>query len=186
TPLHPASGLDYAICAGSGFFEELSSDANTSVVDGGVYASCAACGLMSTADYGDKIFNGQFSANGVAGIAIGIAQHITYATVIHAPYFEANLCAMILISAALGIDIIHPVVTGGNQQPILDLGNTSTFGTWRGSNGSSVIDQPVGVAGYTTLPVTETPTNRVFNIRGPVAVIPWQQNLLDAGGGIST
>ena len=149
------SGLDYALCIGSGFFEELSSDANTSIIDGGVYNSNACFGVMSLAAYGDKLVHGQTTNNGVGGLSLGIASNGSYDPVGFCTYMEGNLCANVFIAYATGVDLFHIIQQATNCPPFVSTGNPNTTGLYRGAgidHPLTLVELPIGSSSYSSVP----------------------------------
>ncbi len=168
TPINNATGLDYALCVGSGYYSESSADANTTTIEGGVYNNNAACGICSTSSYSDCLLRGQASDNGVCGISFGVQNDLSIDHLVIGSYSEGNLCAHVILACVDGIDIIHPVFSS-TPMPVYQM-RPSSWGAWRGnSTVGGIVDQPLGSAAYSTVPVVSTGLAKLFQVQGPIA-----------------
>ena len=171
-PQNSDSGLDFVACKGSGFYEEISGNNNNCLIDGGVWNSNGACGVMTTANFEDQIDGVQPSNNGAMGVAIGLSPVTCYDTQITGrTYIESSMCAHIYVSTAQGLDISHPVIIDPSAMPVLYSGDGAggaqpTFGTWRGSALLDfVVDQPIGRFTRSRVPVTQSSLLEPFRIQ---------------------
>jgi pectate lyase-like protein len=179
-PTHnsPSSLMDYALCVGSGYFEEVSGNNNINTIDGGDWLNHGACGIFTNANFGNKIMHGQHTENGVCGIAIGLPPFPGYDTITFGNYQEANLCAHTIVASSQGLQLILPQFIDLEPQPVMFLGNgpdgaPPTYGSWRGSSlQNGVIDQPIGSASFSTVPVTSSYDNANFQISAGLAKTP--------------
>jgi hypothetical protein len=97
------SGWNYYIAVGSGYFEEISSDNNTTLMENGYFNACAATGITLMSDFGATIINTQSSDHGVCAVACGYDGGTMLNTVIQHLYSEGQIVCDYFLSGVAGI-----------------------------------------------------------------------------------
>jgi hypothetical protein len=177
-PANTISSVDYAICVGSGSFDEISEDVSENSWIGGSITSAAAAGLMTVAPFGMKAQSMQCQSCGAVGFAIGLAGIECKNCVLDEVYCEANFAADYWCECS-GLTLIQPELGTLNGGVVCPDASGASYGTWIGNVGnaqSTVAMQPIGTFSYSTMPVTGS-SKQLFSFAGPLAVLPNTQEI---------
>jgi hypothetical protein len=181
-PAMTLSNLDYAICVGSGSFDEHGSDLNESSWIGGSVQSAAAVGLMTIAPVGFKVQSFQCTYSGIAGFAVGLAGILCKNATLDTVYCENDAVADFWCECS-GLTLIQPELGNTNGGIYCLDGSQSSYGTLIGSTAnatSTVAMQAIGL-GYSSIPVTESRKGGPFSIVGTLAMQSNTQYNIAAG-----
>ena len=159
-------GIDYAICVGSGYYDEISGNNNTGCFENCTWNANAACGMAVCPNYGHNVIGGQVTGNGIAGISAGVDGQTNFTQIFQRVYAEANYCTDFYVAGCSGIEIVQPTCQTQNAQ-IMNPGDASCGQLTGNLSAVQDFNQGAGIgSAFTSMPVTQSPIETTFTFNG--------------------
>ena len=119
------SALQYAVCVGDGYREDLHNDNNINRILGGLYRNNAGSGVVLAGLYGTNLYGTQIDYNGAYGTMLNFASAdgTTIAAALDRVYFEGNGVAPAFFGSAYQFSMREPNWDAGPLGQFYHIGN---------------------------------------------------------------
>jgi len=159
------SGMDFAICRGSGWYCEPDSNSNLVTMEKALFSNNVGLGLQVSQDFGAEFKAIQVQYNAIAGFGVGLDSTVNQNIIIEHPYCESNTVCDIYLGGC-EITIVEPTATVG----VFNSGNNTgrVIGMLTDISGG-VVDAPLGTDALSQVPSTSGSKLAVFGVQGGFA-----------------